>query len=75
MGASHASDFDEMSVSERILLVQDLWDRIAQEGASVPVPEWQRRELQRRIDLLDSGKSTTRPWADVLDDARQRLKR
>lgn len=64
MGASHASACDEMSVSERILLVQDL-----------PVPEWQRRELQRRIDLLDSGKSTTRPWADVLDDARQRLKR
>jgi putative addiction module component (TIGR02574 family) len=38
------SRFEEMSIAERILYVQDLWDRIAEEPEGVPgTPRTARR--------------------------------
>ncbi len=37
-----------LSVPERILLLEDLWDSIASEPSSVPVPPSHRAELDRR---------------------------
>lgn len=38
-----------LSVPERILLLEDLWDSIASEPSSVPVPQSHRAELDRRL--------------------------
>ena len=38
-----------LSVPERILLLEDLWDSIASEPSSVPVPQSHRTELDRRL--------------------------
>ena len=38
-----------MTVPEKILLLEDLWDRIAAEPSSVPVPKSHREELDRRL--------------------------
>jgi len=46
------SDIPEMaglSVPEKILLVEDLWDSIASEESGVPVPASHREELDRRL--------------------------
>ena len=42
-------DFDELSVPEKILHVQDLWDQIAVTPADVELTEAQRVELERRL--------------------------
>ena len=39
----------QLSVAERILLVEELWDSIAAEPASVPVPPSHVAELDRRL--------------------------
>ena len=39
----------ELSVAERILLVEDLWDSLAATPESVPVTDAQRRELDARL--------------------------
>jgi len=44
------SRFDEMSIAERILYVEDLWDRIAEELEGVPVSEEWKAEFARRVD-------------------------
>jgi putative addiction module component (TIGR02574 family) len=38
-----------LSTSEKILLVEDLWDRIAVDESSVPVPQSHKEELDRRL--------------------------
>ena len=39
----------QLSVAERILLVEELWESIASEPASIPVPQSHRAELDRRL--------------------------
>ena len=43
-------DILKLSVSERIQLVEDIWDSIAQVPDSVQLSEAQRGELDRRFD-------------------------
>ena len=39
----------QLSVNERIQLVEDLWDSIAVDSAAVPLTEAQKQELDRRL--------------------------
>ena len=62
--------FDELSIDEKIRVVQDLWDRIAEEsGASVPTRA-QRRELDRRLEAIDAREDQSTPWPVVRDRIR-----
>jgi len=42
-------EIDSLSTSEKILLVEDLWDRITVDEPSVPVPQSHKEELDRRL--------------------------
>jgi putative addiction module component (TIGR02574 family) len=33
---------------DRLQLVEDLWDSLAAEPDAIPIPDWQREELDRR---------------------------
>lgn len=39
----------EMSVAERIQIVEDIWDSIALSPESLPITETERRELDSRL--------------------------
>jgi putative addiction module component (TIGR02574 family) len=58
-----------LSVAEKILLLEDLWDSIASDESGVPVPQSHREELDRRLAQYekDPGRLLT------LDDLRQRI--
>ena len=64
---SHATrDFRDLSVAERIQLVEDIWDSIAFEGSpAVELTEAQRHELQRRVQAHDADPSSALPWDQV----------
>ncbi len=38
----------ELSTSEKMLLLEDLWDSIAEDESSIPVPQSQMDELEKR---------------------------
>jgi len=42
-------EIEKLSIPEKILLVEDLWDKISFEESAVPVPESHLRELDRRL--------------------------
>ena len=42
-------EIDRLSIPEKILLVEDLWDSIASDESSVPVPQRHIKELDRRL--------------------------
>lgn len=57
--------FDELSVSEKIELVQDLWDRIADEPEGVDVTELQKQELERRLLAHEQSPGKYTSWEEL----------
>ena len=61
-----ARNFRDLSVAERIQLVEDIWDSIAVEGSkAVELTDAQREELRRRMKDHDADPSSTVPWEQV----------
>jgi putative addiction module component (TIGR02574 family) len=55
----------QLSVPERIQLVQDIWDSIAAESEKLVLTDAQREELDRRLGDLEANPSAGVPWQDV----------
>ena len=47
----------QLSIAEKILLVENIWDSIAEEHETNLTAK-QKKELDRRMALIDSGKAT-----------------
>ena len=58
-------DLDDLSVVERIRLVEDLWDSIARSGEELPVLDWHKGELARRKRRHLESPERARPWSEV----------
>jgi len=62
----------QLSVSERIQLVEDLWDSIVLVPESVQLTEAQKQELDRRLDAYHKNPDTGSPWELVRERIRNR---
>ncbi|MBF2076495.1 MAG: addiction module protein [Synechococcales cyanobacterium C42_A2020_086] len=51
----------ELTLSEKLQLLEDLWDSIAQAPEQIPVLDWQKEELAKRKDayLLNPGSGSS----------------
>ena len=49
MRASDIHEITQLSMPEKILLVEDLWDSIDADESAVPVPQIHMEELDRRL--------------------------
>jgi putative addiction module component (TIGR02574 family) len=67
-----AADLLELSVSERIQLVEDLWDSIVAAPESIPLTEEQKQELDRRLDAYHQNPDAGSPWELVRERIRNR---
>lgn len=59
----------KLSISEKILLVEDIWDNISSEESNIPVPESHITELDRRLARHRSSPGTLLS----LDELRTRI--
>jgi len=48
-------EISKLSTPEKILLVEDLWDSISADEASIPVPDSHRAELDERHKRYESN--------------------
>ena len=69
-----AHDFNRLSVSEGIQLVEDLWDSIAVGSADVPLIAGEIQELHRRLDDLEANPGASVPWDEVGTRVEERLR-
>jgi putative addiction module component (TIGR02574 family) len=67
-------EFDAASKEERIEFVQDLWDRIAQDQSSVPVPDSHKRILDARLDAYQPNPHAGRPWNELREELLSKLR-
>ena len=55
-----------LPVTERLRLIEQLWDSIDAEAAQAsPLPDWQRQLIDERLEALESGTSVGSSWEEV----------
>jgi putative addiction module component (TIGR02574 family) len=64
MTLNGVSVFD-LTPSEKLQLVEDLWDDLAAAPESVPIHDWQKEELARRKANLLSQPGSGLSWDEV----------
>ena len=62
-------DLKRLSLSERIQLVEDLWDSIAEDSPGMGLTPEHIAELDRQLDALEAQPQTGTPW----EIARERI--
>jgi len=56
---------ESMTVPEKLMAIETIWDSICKSPNDVPVPDWHKQELENRIKRLESGESQLLDWEDV----------
>ena len=63
----------DLSLDERLKLVEDIWDSIAAEQDVLPVTPEQREELNRRLEAYRLDGNRGKPAVEVVEKVRSRL--
>ena len=71
MSHEPASVFD-LSPSEKLQLVEDLWDDLASNPEDVPIHDWQKEEVERRKANLKNAPGSGLSWEEVKRQIRAR---
>ncbi|HJT79120.1 MAG TPA: addiction module protein [Gemmataceae bacterium] len=61
-----ALGIDRLSVSERLELIEQIWDSLPEQVAPHDVPEWHLAELARRRTRAAAQPGFGKPWREVL---------
>lgn len=67
------SSLKNLSVHERIRLVEDLWGSIASAQNSISLSSAQKAELDKRLDAYEVTKHPGRPVDEVISEIRKEL--
>lgn len=63
-----------LNLSEKLLLVEEIWDSIAASSSALPMPEWQKIELERRYEDYRQGTVQLHDWQAVHESLREKYK-
>lgn len=65
MASNLANEIKKLSVAERILLVEEIWDSIARENEAFELSDSQKKELERRSQSFSSNPALGRSWEEI----------
>ena len=68
------NEISKLDINEKLLLIEDVWDEIAQSNAQLSVPQWQKDELDSRQALYQAGKLKTTDWQQAHQTLRDKYK-
>jgi putative addiction module component (TIGR02574 family) len=72
MNALAKSDIMTLSVAERVQLVEDIWDSIAEAPESVSLTDGEKTELDRRLEAYHQNPDKGSPWGQLRERIRNR---
>jgi len=58
-----------LSIGEKLQLVEEFWDEIAEAGEAVPLPEWHKRALDKSLEEHRKNPREGSSW----EEARARI--
>ena len=68
------NELESWPVDDRVRLVQDVWDRLADQGYEPELTAETKAELDRRIEELDRNPAAGIPWEAVKARALERIR-
>jgi putative addiction module component (TIGR02574 family) len=63
--SSSVPDLSHLSVAERIIVVEQIWDSIAAEQEASPLTPAQEAELDRRLESYRNSPNAGSSWEEV----------
>lgn len=58
-------EISHLNMTEKLLLVEELWNFIAFNDSDLPIPETQKHELDKRYKDYQAGNIVLHDWKDV----------
>ena len=55
----------KLSIPDRITLVEEIWDTIAEENQAFELTDAQKQELDRRLELSRANPGRGRTWEEI----------
>lgn len=68
-----ALPLDQMSVEEKLRILERVWEDLARTPASVPSPNWHRDVIEAREKRFAEGRERSIPWEKAKEEIRKRL--
>lgn len=65
-------DYDQLTVPEKILRLQELWDDLAAREEDIELTPAQTKELEGRMKDYERDPTNGTPWPEVKDRIRKR---
>ncbi len=65
-------EIDKLELSEKLILVEDIWDSIARNNDQLPMPEWQKQMLDKRYKSYKNGDQKLHDWNMVHESIRDK---
>jgi putative addiction module component (TIGR02574 family) len=69
------AEIDSWPIEDRIRLVQEVWDRLADQGHELELSDVMKAELDRRLAAHEANSDAAIPWEQVEAEALARLRR
>ncbi len=66
------AEINQLDLSEKILLVEDIWDSVAEANGELPMPAWQREVLSQRYESYQRGDEELHDWKAVHQSLREK---
>ena len=55
----------QLSVEDRLQLLDDIWSTFDDDPHPLPIPKWQEEELERRLKAFEDNPDAGSPWPEV----------
>ncbi|MCF7966503.1 addiction module protein [Methylobacter sp. Wu8] len=66
-------EIEKLSVTEKIQVMESLWDSLCTDADNINSPAWHSEVLQQREEMLNDGTDTFIDWNDAKKDIRNQL--
>jgi len=66
-------EVERLDLSQKLMLVEDIWDSIAESNSELPMPEWQKRELDKRYNAYQKGELALHSLDDIKISIKKKL--
>ena len=68
-----ATDLVQLSVSERLELMDEIWASLEPEADALPLPEWHVAEIRRRLAAFAADGNPGRTADEIFEELKRRL--
>jgi len=74
MGTASDLPIDKLSLEEKILLMERLWEDLSRRPSDIPSPDWHGEILAERQAAVREGRTSFVEWESAKQRLRDRLK-